>query len=157
MSNFENAGVLPGNGYSLDLMKEIIAGLLLVEGTGIIVFAQIMRNRALNRIQSFRRMQGQVTEVQETRGNKGALIRTPVVRYQGTSGEMVTFTNKFGSSNWKIQPGDMVDILVNPTDPNDAEVVNTMGQFGVSRILTAAGAMSYILAVGVYFFWDQLN
>lgn len=156
-ASFENAGVLTGKGYSLDPMKELIAGLLLIEGTGIIVFSQIMRNRALSRIQSFRKTQGQVIEVQETRGNKGGLIKTPVVRYQGMNGEMVTFINKFGSSNWKIQPGEMVDVLVNPNDPEDAEVVNPMGQFGVSRILTVAGAMSYILAVGVYFFWDHLN
>jgi len=71
----------------------------------------------------------------EKPGNKGGITKKPVVRYQTWNGESVVFENRFGSSNWKIQVGDVVEIMVDPEAPQKAEVIHFFSQKGFPMIL----------------------
>lgn len=132
--------------------KILISSFLLVEGIVLCGIASFLYSRVLKREKTWKKTNGQIIEILEKPGNKGGIIKKPVVRYQTWNGESVVFENRFGSSNWKIQVGDVVEIMVDPEEPQKAEVIHFVSQKGLPMVLYVAGAGSIIGAIAFYFF-----
>lgn len=62
----------------------------------------------------------------------------------------MTFESKYGSSNWKVRPGDGLEILVSPDNPLDAEVVSFMAQWGLPMAFAIVSAASLVGAPILY-------
>jgi hypothetical protein len=131
------------------MINQIVAGSMLAEGIVFGVWAYVMFRKKRARLARCQRTWGDVIAVKEHSGGEGP-TRHPVIRYQTATGEEVTFESKFGSSNWKVKPGDRLEILVTPGNPSDAEVVSFMAQWGLSLILAMVSIGSVIGAPVVY-------
>ena len=135
--------------------KILISSFLLVEGIVLCGIASFLYLRVSKREKTWKKTNGQIIEILEKPGNKGGIIKKPVVRYQTWNGESVVFENRFGSSNWKIQVGDVVEIMVNPEEPQKAEVIHFFAQKGIPMILFFSGLVSVALS-GFFYFGDIL-
>jgi len=92
---------------------------------------------------------GDVIQFKEHLGGEAA-TKHPVIKYKSPSGADVTCESKFGSSNWKVKPGDRLEIFVNPNDPHEAEVVNFLAQWHLPLAFAIASAGSLIGAPVIY-------
>jgi len=90
-----------------------------------------------------------VIDVKERGGGEGP-TKHPVIRYRTATGEDVTVESKFGSSNWKVKTGDRLEIVVDPDNPSDAEVVNFMAQWGLPLAFAIVALGSIIGAPVAY-------
>jgi len=131
------------------MIHQIVAAIMLGEGIVSGLIAYVMFRKQSAKLALCHRTWGEVIDVKEHSGGE-APTRHPVIRYKATGGEDVTFESKFGSSNWKIKPGDRLEILVNPTAPTDAEVVSFMAQWGLPLVLAIVSAGSIIGAPVVF-------
>lgn len=131
--------------------KILISSFLLVEGIVLCGIASFLYSRVLKREKTWKKTNGQIIEILEKPGNKGGIIKKPVVRYQTWNGDSVVFENRFGSSNWKIQVGDVVEIMVDPEEPQKAEVIHFVSQKGIPMVLFIAGLVSVVLSGFFYF------
>lgn len=130
--------------------NQLVAGLLLAEGVGAGILAGIMFLRKRAKLARFRRTRGEVVEVREHPSSEGGPTRHPVIRYTTASGQAVTFESKFGRANWRIQPGDRLEILADPAAPADAEVAGFMAQWALPVVFALIAASSLIGAPLVY-------
>ena len=130
---------------------QIIATLMVVQGVAMGIVSGVMYRKARTKVATWHRTSGEVIEVVE--GHEDT--KHPVIRYQTTTGEEVTFRSKFGRSSWKVKVGDRLEILVNPKDPQDAEVVSFMVQWGFCVILgiSAVGAIALAPWIPYFFRW----
>ena len=64
--------------------------------------------------------------------------------------KLAAVESKFGKSNWKVKPGDQLDILVSQTKPADAEVAGFLPQWGLPLVFGIVAAASIIGAPIVY-------
>lgn len=129
------------------LLNQLIAGFLLAEGLVFGGLAYFFYRRKASRLGEWQKASGEVVEVKETDGG----VKHPVICYQTTTGAYATFQSRFGSSNWKIQPGDRVELFVNPRDPSEVEVVNFMAQWGLPLVLAVCGIGSLVSAPILFF------
>jgi hypothetical protein len=135
----------------LRMIMQIVAALMLCEGIFFGLLAYVMFRKKSARLALCNRTWGEVIGVNEHSGGE-APTKHPVIRYKAMGGEDVTFESKFGRSNWQVKPGDRLEILVNRSDPTDAEVVSFMAQWAFPVIFAVISAGSIIGAPLVYLF-----
>lgn len=131
------------------MINQIIAGFMLAEGIAFGVLAYLKFRKKSLKLARCQKMWGDVIDVKEHCGGEGP-TKHPVIRYRAASGEDVTFESKFGSSNWKVKTGDRLEILVDPGNLSDAEVVSFMAQWGLPLIFAIVAVGSIIGAPVVY-------
>jgi hypothetical protein len=131
------------------MINQIIAGFMLAEGIAFGVLAYVKFRKKSLKLARCQKTWGDVIDVKEHSGGDGP-TKHPVIRYKAATGEDVTFESKFGSSNWKVKTGDRLEILVNPGNLSDAEVVSFMAQWGLPLIFAIVAAGSIIGAPVVY-------
>lgn len=136
------------------MLNLMVAGLLLAEGIVFGGVACFMFRKKSVRLAQYHRTWGNVIEVKERNGG-GSVTRHAVVRYKTSTGKDATFESRFGSSNWKIKTGDRLEVLVNPNNPSDGEVVNFMALWGLPVILAVSSLASLVGAPVVYFLLRQ--
>ncbi len=118
---------------------------MVVEGLVFAVVTYVIYRKKSAKLARWIRAWGEVVEVKERRDSEG-MTRHPVVRFKTLAGDDATFESKFGSSNWKIKAGDQIQVLFDPNNPSDAEVVGFMSQwvlcfaFGVISLTSLIGA-----------------
>ena len=150
-SAFSDAAEPVSQPNTLRIMNQIIAAFTLISGIAFGVFAWVVFQRKKAKLALCQRTVGEVIEVREHhRGGEGGPTKHPIIRYQAGNGETLTFESVFGSSNWKVQPGDRLDILVNENNPADAEVVGFLAQWGLPLVLGIVSLVSIIGAPIVY-------
>ena len=93
--------------------------------------------------------EGEVIDVREKPGSEASTYH-PVVKYRAATGEEITFEGPYGSSNWKVKPGDRLPLLVNRTNPNDAEVETFMAQWGLTLVFVVISVVGFIAAPIVF-------
>jgi hypothetical protein len=133
------------------MIMQIVAALMLAEGIFFGLLAYVMFRKQRARLALCHRTWGEVIGVNEHSGGDGS-TKHPVIRYKAMSGEEVTFESKFGRSNWQVKRGDRLEILVNRSNPTDAEVVSFMAQWALPVIFAIVSAGSIIGAPLVYLF-----
>ncbi len=117
----------------------LIPALLLAEGimAGIVAYIVFLKKR--QKLALYQRTRGDIIEIKESESGKH-----PVVRFQPPSGTVVVFESAFGGGKVKI--GDRIDILFNPSNPAEAEIVSLQAQWMIPLILAAGAAGSLITA-----------
>jgi hypothetical protein len=133
------------------VIMQTVAALMLAEGIFFGLLAYVLFRKKSTRLALCHRAWGEVIGVNEHSGGEGP-TKHPVIRYKAMSGEEVTFESKFGRSNWQVKPGDRLEILVNPNNPMDAEVVSFMAQWALPVIFAIVAAGSIIGGPLVYLF-----
>jgi hypothetical protein len=131
------------------MINQIIAGFMLAEGIAFGVLAYVKFRKKSLKLARCRKTWGDVIDVKEHSGGEGP-TKHPVIRYKAASGEDVTFESKFGCSNWKVKTGDRLEILVDPGNLSDAEVVSFMAQWGLPLIFAIVAVGSIIGAPVAY-------
>jgi hypothetical protein len=132
------------------MINQIVAAFMLGEGTVFGVLAYVMFWKKSAKLALCHRTWGDVIDVKEHSGCEGGPTRHPVIRYKAMNGEEVTFESRFGSTNWKVKPGDRLEILVSRNSPTDAEVVSFMAQWGFPLVFAITSVGSIIGAPVVY-------
>ena len=133
------------------MINQIIAGFMLAEGIAFGVLAYVKFRKKSLKLARCQKTWGDVIEVKEHSGGEGP-TKHPVIRYKAATGEDVTFESKFGSSNWKVKTGDRLEILIDPGNLSDAEVVSFMAQWGLPLIFAIVAVGSIIGAPVAYMF-----
>ena len=131
------------------MINQIVAGLLLAEGVASGIIAYVLFRKKSAKLARCQRTLGDVVEVKEHSGSEGT-TRHPVIRYVTATGKEAAFESKYGSSNWKVRAGDKLEILVNPNNPSEAEVVSFMAQWGLPLILAIVFVGSILAAPVAY-------
>ncbi|HTI98836.1 MAG TPA: DUF3592 domain-containing protein [Dongiaceae bacterium] len=127
-------------------VNQIIALLMLIEGLGFGAAAYLLYTRKRTKLAGCQRAWGEVVTVNEQRDPEGGITRHPVIRYLSLTGHEVTFASKFGSSHWKVKPGDRLEILYHPEQPAEAEVVNFMAQWALPLVFAIVAGGSLLFA-----------
>ena len=131
------------------MINQIIAGFMLAEGIAFGALAYVKFRKKSLKLARCQKTWGDVIDVKEHSGGEGP-TKHPVIRYKAATGEDVTFESKFGSSNWKVKTGDRLEILVDPGNQSDAEVVSFMAQWGLPLIFAIVAVGSIIGAPVAY-------
>jgi len=77
----------------------------------------------------------------------------PVIEYDTDSGSKISFESKLGSSSWKFGVGSEIEIIVNPKNPQDAEILGFGAQnFGPYVMGAISGMMIFSAPVAFLFF-----
>lgn len=137
----------------LDL-NHIIPGLLLLEGVPAGVLAFVLYRNKSAKLERCERLWGEVVEVKEKRAD-GGTTRHPIVRFKASNGEEVTFESSFGSSNWKVQPGDRIEVLAPRDNPRNAEVVHFLAQWFIPMFCGIVSVGSIIAAAIIFLIAKQ--
>lgn len=127
------------------MLNQTVAAIELAQGVvfGILAFALFQKKRS--KLALCHRTQGEVIAVKEKAGSEAATYH-PVIKYRASNGEQITFESNYGSSKWKVKIGDRLNILVNRTNPTDAEVEIFMAQWGLPLVFAIISAMGFISA-----------
>ena len=88
---------------------------------------------------------GTVTSVFEEKSSKGVMIKYPLIQYRSENGSLLEYKSKLGSSSWKINKGDEINIFINRKNSNDIEMENFLAQWGISLIFSFAAFTSFIM------------
>ncbi|MBI2926967.1 MAG: DUF3592 domain-containing protein [Verrucomicrobia bacterium] len=131
------------------MISQIVAAFMLGEGLLFGILACLLFRKKRAKLAMCQRAWGDVIDVKEHTGGEGP-TRHPVVCYRTGTGKEVAFESKFGSSNWKVKPGDRLEVLFNPSDPSDAEVVRFRTQWGLCFIFAIVSVGSVIGVPVVY-------
>jgi hypothetical protein len=134
------------------MVSQIVAAAMLGEGIVVGTIAYVIYRRKAAKLALCYRMLGQVTDVKEHPGNEGTPLKHPVIHYTAMNGREVTFESKVGRSNWDVKRGDLLEILVSPEDPAEAEIANFMAQWAMPIVLAVAAVGSVIGGAAVYLF-----
>jgi hypothetical protein len=136
------------------MLNQTVAAIEIAQGVvfGLLAYAAFRKKRA--KLALCHKARGEVIAVREKAGGEATSYH-PVIKYKAISGEDVTFESKYGSSNWNVKVGDQLDILVNRTNPTDAEVETFMAQWGVTLIFTIISVMGFIAAPMMFFLLKQ--
>jgi hypothetical protein len=137
------------------MIGEIFAGLALVQATVAGVMASVSYRKKRAHLARCYQTLGEVISVEERPGSEVPVVRHPVIRYQSKSGELVTFTSKFGSSSWKVKAGDRLDILVSEDDAHDGEVAKFWIQWLKPLFFGVMAGGSFLAAVLIYFLFPR--
>jgi hypothetical protein len=86
---------------------------------------------------------GNVVGMEERYDSDGSMY-APIIRFTTIEGEVVEFTSSTWSRPAAYGPGDTVEVLYQPDDPNGAEVDSAFERYGASAIL---GLVGLLLAV----------
>lgn len=103
--------------------------------SGIIAFLLFRAQKA--RSETWLRTWGEVIDFKIRSGGEGS-TKHPVIQYKTISGEDAIFESAFGSSSWKFNVGDRLEIIANPNDPSDAQIVSFMTQWLIPGIFAVA-------------------
>jgi hypothetical protein len=136
------------------MFSQIVAGVMLADGIVFGVLAYVTFRKKSAKLARCQRAWGDVIEVKEHQGSGGS-TRHPVIQYKTAAGEDFTFESKHDSSNSKVKTGDRLEILVNPDNPSDAEVVSFLAQWGVSLVFAIVSVSSVIAAPILYLVLKQ--
>ena len=88
---------------------------------------------------------GTVTSIFEERSSKGVMIKYPLIQYRSENGKLLEYKSKFGSSGWKINKGDKINLFINIKNSNDIEIENFLAQWGISLIFSFATFSSLLM------------
>ena len=88
---------------------------------------------------------GTIVSIEETKSSGGHMIKHPVVQYQSESGETLEYKSTYGSSNWKINEGDQLNLFIHRKEPNRIEIENLMAQWGLPLFFGFAAFMGIII------------
>jgi hypothetical protein len=135
------------------MTSHIFASFLLAEGLVVGVVAYVVFRRKSEWLALCQRTSGEVIEMKQKlgEGDTSGTIH-PVIRYFAPNGEVLTFESKFGSSDWKVKAGDRLEILVNQSNPREAEISGFMPQWFVPIVLGVISFSSIIFAPIIYLF-----
>ena len=131
------------------MLNQAVAGFMLAERIAFGILAYVKFRRKKLKLARCQRTWGDVIDVKERGGGEGP-TKHPVIRYRTATGEDVTVESKFGSSNWKVKTGDRLEILVDPVNLSDAEVVSFVAQWGLPTIFAIVAVGSIIGAPVAY-------
>jgi hypothetical protein len=131
------------------MINHVVGTLVVGEGLVCGVAAYVLFRKKRAKLAVCQRTRGEVLAVNERRGGDGT-TRHPIIRYRTLTGEERTFESRFGSSNWKVRPGDQLEVLFHPNDPAQAEVVHFMAQWGLPLICGIISVGSLMSAPVVY-------
>ena len=131
------------------MINQVVAGSTLVEGIVFGIASYVLFRKKSTKLAHCQRTWGDVLEVKEHQGSETP-TRHPIIRYKSITGQEVTFESKYGSSNWKVKPGDRLEILVSPDNPSDAEVMSFMAQWGLPLVFAVVSAASVVGAPILY-------
>jgi hypothetical protein len=131
------------------MINKLVAGLTLAEGITFGVLAYVKFSAKSRKLARCQRTWGDVIDVKEQRGGEEP-TKHPVIRYKATNGEVVTYESKFGRSNWKVRTGARVEILADPDNASESEVVNFLAQWGLVLAFAVIAAGSIIAAPLLY-------
>lgn len=136
------------------MFSQIVAGIVLADGIVFGVLAYTTFRKTSAKLARCQRVWGNVIEVKEHKGSKGT-TRHPVIEYKTAAGEDFTFESKYGSSSREFGTGERLEILINPDDPSDAEVVNFPAQWGATLVFAIVSISSLVAAPIIYFVLEQ--
>jgi hypothetical protein len=94
------------------------------------------------------RATGTVVDFDVTIDSEGDETFYPVVRFATADGNEIVFTSSSGSYPPSQSPGDRVDVLYDPDDPDDARLSGFFDLWGVPGIAFVLGAV--FIAVGLF-------
>jgi hypothetical protein len=93
--------------------------------------------------------EGSVVDFAEELGDKGRTLYAPVYQYT-INGKQYSATSKIASAPPRYKVGDRITIVVNPTRPNDSDVMDSSISIFTYGML-AVGVL--LLAVGIFIAW----
>jgi hypothetical protein len=136
------------------MLNQTVAAIEIAQGVvfGLLAYAVFQKKRA--KLALCHKTRGEVIAVKEKAGSEATTYH-PVIKYKAISGEDITFASKYGSSNWKVKVGDRLDILVNRTNPTDAEVEMFMAQWGLTLVFAIISVTGFIAAPIVFLLLKQ--
>lgn len=117
---------------------------------GVIAYTVYTRKKA-KLANSYQRV-GEVIDIKQHPGSEDGPTIHPVIKFIAQNGKEVIFESKYGTSNWKVTKGEKLNVVVSQSDPNDAEVVRFMAQWGKPLILAIIAASLAEGAVLAYIF-----
>ncbi len=114
---------------------QIVSTVLMVAGvaTGVAAYRVFASKR--RKIAGSYRTIGEVIDVKEHPGGEDGPTRHPVVRFKAENGEDVVFESSFGAASWRVSKGEKLNILVNRSNVQDAEVLRFAAQWGKPLVL----------------------
>jgi hypothetical protein len=132
----------------MKVASQLILVFLLTEGAILGIVAWVIFRKARARLARYYRTTGEVIEIKTDNDS----VKTPMIRYTTNRGEVQIFQSGYGSSNWKIEVGDRIEIMADPDDPTQAEVVGFMAQWALPTFLGGTAVWSIICAPIIYWF-----
>jgi hypothetical protein len=132
------------------MLNQVVAAVELAQGLifGVLAYVVFQKKRA--KLALCDKTQGEVVAVNEKAGSEATTYH-PVIKYRAMSGQEITFESAYGSSSWKVKAGDRLNLLVNRTNPNDAEVELFMAQWGKALVFAIISVTGFIAAPVVFF------
>ncbi len=96
---------------------------------------------------------GMVTELSlERSGSRSSGTYHPVVQFRAENGVAVTFRSSVGSNPPSYRVGEPVGVYYNPANPQDARVNSFFSLWGMVLILSALGAVFFLVGAGIFAF-----
>lgn len=118
---------------------ELVAGIVLG------YTAWQMYNKNQRKLAKWPRKLGVVTGFKCRSADGDGSTKHPVIEFQTENGSKISFESRLGSTSWKFGVGSEIEIIVNPHNPKDAEILGFGAQtFGP----IVMGAMSGVMIIG---------
>jgi len=122
--------------------------LFLVLGVGALIAAVVTLVLTLRFVAGAERATGTVIDLSRETDSEGAVVFYPILRFTTAEGRTLEFRSSTGSS-FPPQPGDRVEVLYDPDDPQDARLSGFFDVWGLPIVLGFLGTV--FTAVSVVF------
>lgn len=99
--------------------------------------------RKKSKYSGWAKTKGKLDAFKEERGRHGQVF-APIVTFQDSSGQAITFTSRLSSSNKRFAIGDDVPILYSPLDSSNALIDRPLDLYFIEIILGGTGTWGLV-------------
>jgi hypothetical protein len=96
--------------------------------------------------------QGTVAELVRSQSGSDSPTYRPVVRFIAANGQAVEFTSSAGSNPPSHSRGEKIEVLYQPSDPQNAKINGFFPLWGGSLIVGGLGTVFFLVGAGIWLF-----
>lgn len=103
------------------------------------------------------KMPGVVKALEYRGSRKSGGSNYPVVEFQTPEGKTVSFRSDVGSNPASYDVGEQVEVLYNPSHPNEAKLTGFWNLWGLATIFAGLGSVFMIIGIGTMMIFIRLR